>query len=95
MEININYYNKMANISTKAQQMPASAIRKLVPLADAAKKQGTKVYHLNVGQPDIKSPECALDAVRNYNQENSNPIVPPSQTYHMRPANYYPYLLSL
>ena len=60
----------MANISTKAQQMPASAIRKLVPLADAAKKQGTKVYHLNVGQPDIKSPKCALDAIRNYGDEN-------------------------
>ena len=54
----------MANISLKAQQMPASAIRKLVPLSDAAKKQGTKVYHLNMGQPDIKSPECALKAVR-------------------------------
>ena len=59
----------MANISTKAQQMPASAIRKLVPLADAAKKQGTKVYHLNVGQPDIKSPKCALDAIRNFSLE--------------------------
>ena len=45
--------------------MPASAIRKLVPLADAAKANGTKVYHLNVGQPDIKSPQCALEAVRN------------------------------
>ena len=45
--------------------MPASAIRKLVPLADAAKVNGTKVYHLNVGQPDIKSPQCALEAVRN------------------------------
>ena len=54
----------MANISLKAQQMPASAIRKLVPLSDAAKQQGIKVYHLNMGQPDIKSPECALKAVR-------------------------------
>ena len=43
--------------------MPASAIRKLVPLADAAKADGVKVYHLNVGAPDIKSPECALEAV--------------------------------
>ena len=60
----------MANISLKAQQMPASAIRKLVPLADAAKKQGVKVYHLNVGQPDIKSPKCALDAIRNFSLEN-------------------------
>ena len=54
----------MATISLKAQQMPASAIRKLIPLSDAAKKQGVKVYHLNMGQPDIKSPECALKAVR-------------------------------
>ena len=45
--------------------MPASAIRKLVPLSDAAKEQGVKVYHLNVGAPDIKSPSCALDAVKN------------------------------
>ncbi|MDE6871025.1 MAG: pyridoxal phosphate-dependent aminotransferase [Bacteroidales bacterium] len=55
----------MASISDKARQMPASAIRKLVPYADAAKKQGVKVYHLNIGQPDIKSPDCALEAVRN------------------------------
>lgn len=60
----------MAKISEKAVQMPASAIRKLVPFADAAKKQGVKVYHLNLGQPDIKSPACALDTVRNYSQEN-------------------------
>ena len=43
--------------------MPASAIRKLVPFADAAKAEGVKVYHLNVGAPDIKSPDCAFDAV--------------------------------
>ena len=60
----------MARISEKAQLMPASAIRKLVPFADAAKKQGVKVYHLNLGQPDIKSPKCALDAVKNYSLEN-------------------------
>ena len=60
----------MASISEKAKQMPASAIRKLVPFADAAKKQGVKVYHLNLGQPDIKSPECALEAIRNYPAEN-------------------------
>lgn len=60
----------MANISNKAVQMPASAIRKLVPLADAAKKEGVKVYHLNIGQPDIKSPACALDAIRNLSMEN-------------------------
>ena len=60
----------MANISKTAQAMPASAIRKLVPYADAAKKQGVKVYHLNLGQPDIKSPECALNAIRNYNTDH-------------------------
>ena len=60
----------MANISKTAQAMPASAIRKLVPYADAAKKQGVKVYHLNLGQPDIKSPECALNAIKNYNADH-------------------------
>lgn len=60
----------MASISQKAMQMPASAIRKLVPLSDAAKKQGVKVYHLNIGQPDITSPDCALDAVKNLKMRN-------------------------
>lgn len=60
----------MLQISNKAQQMPASAIRKLVPLSDAAKKRGIKVYHLNIGQPDIKSPDCALDAIRNFGLKN-------------------------
>lgn len=54
----------MATISRKSTAMPASAIRKLVPFADAAKAEGVKVYHLNVGAPDIKSPDCALDAVK-------------------------------
>lgn len=45
--------------------MPASPIRKLVPYAEAAKKRGTKVYHLNIGQPDIETPPQCLDAVRN------------------------------
>lgn len=45
--------------------MPASPIRKLVPFAEAAKKNGTKVYHLNIGQPDIETPKLVLDAVRN------------------------------
>lgn len=44
--------------------MPSSPIRKLVPYAEAAKKRGTKVYHLNIGQPDIETPKMALDAVR-------------------------------
>ena len=50
-------------ISNKAATMPASAIRKLVPFSDAAEASGVTVYHLNVGAPDIKSPDCAIDAV--------------------------------
>ena len=46
--------------------MPASPIRKLVPYAEAAKKRGTKVYHLNIGQPDIETPPQILDAVRHF-----------------------------
>lgn len=55
----------MLNISNRGQQMPASPIRKLVPYAEAAKKKGIKVYHLNIGQPDIETPPAILDAVRN------------------------------
>lgn len=54
----------MPKISTKGQQMPPSPIRKLVPFAEAAKARGTKVIHLNIGQPDIASPQVALDAIR-------------------------------
>ncbi|MEG1935191.1 MAG: pyridoxal phosphate-dependent aminotransferase, partial [Rikenellaceae bacterium] len=57
----------MPKISNKAIEMPASPIRKLVPFAEAAKKRSVKVYHLNIGQPDIKSPEVALKAVHDYN----------------------------
>jgi aspartate aminotransferase len=55
----------MPIISDKANQMPASPIRKLVPYADAAKKRGTKIYHLNIGQPDIETPKSFIDAVKN------------------------------
>ncbi|MFN6039074.1 MAG: pyridoxal phosphate-dependent aminotransferase [Bacteroidota bacterium] len=55
----------MPNISSKAGKMPASPIRKLVPFAEAAKKKGIKIYHLNIGQPDIKTPDTLLNAVRN------------------------------
>ncbi|MBM3160419.1 MAG: pyridoxal phosphate-dependent aminotransferase [Bacteroidetes bacterium] len=54
----------MPSISIKAEAMPASPIRKLVPYAEAAKKRGTKVYHLNIGQPDIETPEVALRAIK-------------------------------
>ena len=49
--------------------MPESPIRKLVPFAETAKKAGRKVYHLNIGQPDIETPEIALNAIRNFNQK--------------------------
>lgn len=54
----------MPKISVKAQEMPSSPIRKLVPYADAAKKKGTKIYHLNIGQPDIETPSTFLKAVQ-------------------------------
>ena len=57
----------MPQISTKGAEMPESPIRKLVPFAEQAYKQNKKVYHLNIGQPDIKTPQKALDAVSNHN----------------------------
>ena len=55
----------MPKISIKGIQMPESPIRKLVPYAEQAKTKGTLVYHLNIGQPDINTPQIALDAVKN------------------------------
>lgn len=55
----------MPKISQRAQNMPASPVRKLVPYALLAKQKGIKVYHLNIGQPDIETPQSALDAVKN------------------------------
>src|SRR5690606_32956343 len=54
----------MLTISKRGEQMPPSPIRKLVPYAEAARKKGIKVYHLNIGQPDIETPPQILDAVR-------------------------------
>jgi aspartate aminotransferase len=59
----------MPKISNKGRMMPESPIRKLVPFAENAKKAGRKVYHLNIGQPDIETPEIALNAIRNFNQK--------------------------
>ncbi len=56
----------MPKLSKRGYDMPASAIRKLVPFAEAAKKKGIKVYHLNIGQPDIPTPENAIEAIRNF-----------------------------
>ena len=54
----------MPEISLRAEQMPASPIRKLVPLADAARARGTKIYHLNIGQPDLPSPKEGLESLK-------------------------------
>ncbi|OWP83583.1 aspartate aminotransferase [Flavobacterium davisii] len=55
----------MPKVSNKGLQMPESPIRKLVPYAETAKRKGHKVYHLNIGQPDIQTPEVALEAIKN------------------------------
>ncbi len=54
----------MPEISIRGRQMPESPIRKLAPLAMAAKKRGTHVYHLNIGQPDLPTPKQGLDALK-------------------------------
>ena len=59
----------MLRISNRGHEMPASPIRKLVPFAEAAKKKGIKVYHLNIGQPDIETPAQCLDAVKQYDMK--------------------------
>ncbi|MGE5633273.1 MAG: pyridoxal phosphate-dependent aminotransferase [Caulobacteraceae bacterium] len=61
----------MIRLSKRAEEMPSSPIRKLVPFAQAAKKNGTKVYHLNIGQPDIKTPELFFDEVKKF----SSPVL--------------------
>ena len=59
----------MPIISKKGAAMPESPIRKLVPYSEAAKSRGVKVHHLNIGQPDIKTPEVAMDAIRNFDEK--------------------------
>jgi aspartate aminotransferase len=80
----------MPKISQKGLLMPQSPIRKLVPYAEQAKKEGVNVYHLNIGQPDIKTPEVALKAVKNntfdtlaYSRSEG------SETYRSKLAAYY------
>jgi len=80
----------MPSISHKATEMPASPIRKLVPFAEAAKKKGTKIYHLNIGQPDIETPATFLNAIKNSNMK----IVEYShsagnESYRKKLCNYY------
>ncbi|MDR0872904.1 MAG: pyridoxal phosphate-dependent aminotransferase [Prevotellaceae bacterium] len=59
----------MPKISLRGHEMPASPIRRLAPLADVAKAKGTKVYHLNIGQPDLPTPKVALDAIRDIHRK--------------------------
>ncbi|RMZ50827.1 pyridoxal phosphate-dependent aminotransferase [Flavobacteriaceae bacterium PRS1] len=80
----------MPRISNKGMSMPESPIRKLVPYAENAKKRGINVFHLNIGQPDIKTPQVALDAVRN----NTLEVIAYSRSegseeYRTKIANYY------
>lgn len=80
----------MPKISQKGNAMPASPIRKLVPYAEQAEKEGKQIYYLNIGQPDIKTPEVAINAVKNidldviaYSRSEG------SETYRTKIANYY------
>ncbi len=80
----------MPKISLKGQQMPESPIRKLVPYAEDAKKRGVNVYHLNIGQPDIETPEAALRAVK----ENDIKVLSyarseGSESYRKKLSTYY------
>ena len=59
----------MPKISERAELMPSSPIRRLAPLAEAAKRRGTKVYHLNIGQPDIETPIEGLDALKHIDRK--------------------------
>ncbi len=59
----------MPQTSNRGKSMPESPIRKLVPLADKAKARGIKVYHLNIGQPDLDTPQIGLDAIRNIDRK--------------------------
>ncbi len=80
----------MPTISIKGKNMPESPIRKLVPYAENAKKRGIEVFHLNIGQPDIKTPDIALEAIKNntikvlaYSRSEG------SEEYRQKIANYY------
>ncbi len=80
----------MPHISNKAIEMPSSPIRKLVPFAEEAKKRGTKIYHLNIGQPDIETPASFLNAVKTadfkvleYSHSAGN------ESYRKKLCNYY------
>ena len=80
----------MPQLSQRSVTMPASPIRKLVPFAVAAKKKGIKVYHLNIGQPDIQTPEQGLDALRHIDRKvlEYSPT-PGIQSYRDKLVAYY------
>ncbi|OIQ27942.1 MAG: aspartate aminotransferase [Bacteroidetes bacterium MedPE-SWsnd-G2] len=80
----------MPHISSKGQSMPESPIRKLVPYSELAYKAGKKVYHLNIGQPDIKTPEVAIEAIKNADIETlAYSRSEGSETYRLKIADYY------
>mgnify|MGYP000421259152 CR=1 FL=1 len=80
----------MPTISIKGKNMPESPIRKLVPYAENAKKKGIEVFHLNIGQPDIKTPEVALEAIKNNTVEVlAYSMSEGSETYRQKIAAYY------
>src|SRR5512142_264232 len=80
----------MPSISEKGRMMPASPIRKLVPFSEEAKRKGRKVYHLNIGQPDIPTPDVAINAIKSiglkvieYSHSAGN------ESYRRKLAGYY------
>ena len=80
----------MPEISVRGLEMPESPIRKLAPLAQAAKDRGVKVYHLNIGQPDLPTPQCALDALKTIDRQALE--YSPSQgylSYRQKLTGYY------
>jgi len=80
----------MPKISKKGIKMPESPIRKLVPFAEDAKKRGTTVFHLNIGQPDVKTPQIALDAVKNNELETlAYARSEGSESYREKLVSYY------
>ena len=80
----------MPNLSDKGIYLPPSPIRKLVPFAEAAKRRGIKVYHLNIGQPDIRTPQVAVDAVKNiHDQVFEYGHSAGNESYRRKLADYY------
>ena len=80
----------MPAISYRGEELPESAIRKLVPFAEKAKAMGRKVYHLNIGQPDIQTPQHAIELIRNFNFD----LIPyghsfGNESYRNKLAQYY------